>query len=547
MCADLILYSDAIFDSVQDQPFAGGIAIKGNKILAVGERSAIEQYKDSGTEVKELGDKLIMPGFVDSHGHYTSGASYMGEVALHDMERFHSEEECAKAIGEFAETHKNIALIKGQGWYLSYWGDDAEFPTAASLDKYVPDRPACLIASDLHSLWMNTKAMELCGLKDMVDELDRDHVLVDENDNPTGVVREAGFKVLGKLESLFALSPEEQEKKDRADQEALMHALNEQGITAFSDVNFVLPENLKRDYKHMKALDTEGRMTIRLYIYPGTNFKPEKLKDILPYKNYFSSDELHIAGVKNILDGVTATFTAMMLEPYADNPDEKGVPAVEQNKLDEWVREANSLGLSCRIHCIGDGAVREALDSYEKSGRVNDMIGIRNAIEHIEVIHPDDIPRFGKLRVIASMQPRHQILDRGEKLYRVGLERAKYEWAFRSIKDGGAHIALGTDYPVVTFRTYENIYMGVTKKDLDGTQYGTMSPNEKLTLAQCIKGYTIEGAYINSMEDKVGTLEAGKYADITVADRNLFAIDENDIKDCCSVMTVFNGKIVYER
>lgn len=547
MCADLILYSDAIFDSVQDQPFAGGIAIKGNKILAVGERSAIEQYKDSGTEVKELGDKLIMPGFVDSHGHYTSGASYMGEVALHDMERFHSEEECAKAIGEFAEAHKNIALIKGQGWYLSYWGDDAEFPTAASLDKYVPDRPACLIASDLHSLWMNTKAMELCGLKDMVDELDRDHVLVDENDNPTGVVREAGFKVLGKLESLFALSPEEQEKKDRADQEALMHALNEQGITAFSDVNFVLPENLKRDYKHMKALDTEGRMTIRLYIYPGTNFKPEKLKDILPYKNYFSSDELHIAGVKNILDGVTATFTAMMLEPYADNPDEKGVPAVEQNKLDEWVREANSLGLSCRIHCIGDGAVREALDSYEKSGRVNDMIGIRNAIEHIEVIHPDDIPRFGKLRVIASMQPRHQILDRGEKLYRVGLERAKYEWAFRSIKDGGAHIALGTDYPVVTFRTYENIYMGVTKKDLDGTQYGTVSPNEKLTLAQCIKGYTIEGAYINSMEDKVGTLEAGKYADITVADRNLFAIDENDIKDCCSVMTVFNGKIVYER
>ena len=241
---------------MQDEPFAGGIAIKGKKIIAVGDRKDIEKYQGAGTEVKDFGDKLIMPGFVDSHGHYTSGATYMGETALHDMEQFSSEEECARAVGEFAEAHKDIELIKGQGWYLSYWGDDAEFPTAASLDRYVPDRPVYLIASDLHSLWLNTKAMELCRLKDMVEELDRDHILVDENDNPTGVVREAGFEVIEKLESLFALSPEEQEKKDRADQEALMHALNEPGITAFSDVNFVLPENLKTDFRHMQDIDT---------------------------------------------------------------------------------------------------------------------------------------------------------------------------------------------------------------------------------------------------------------------------------------------------
>lgn len=546
MKADLILYSDAIFDSVKDEPFAGGIAIKGKTILAVGSRDEIKEYEGEDTDIKNFGDKLIMPGFVDSHGHYVSGAHYMGEVALHEMEQYKSEEECAKAIGEFAKAHEDIQLIKGQGWYLSYWGDDAEFPTAKSLDRYVPDKPAYLVASDLHSVWMNSKAMEICGLKDMIEELDREHVLVDENDNPTGVVREAGFAVIAKLEEMFALSEEEQLRKDRADQEALMHALNEQGITAFSDVNFVLPENLKSHYMHMKAIDEAGDMTIRLYIYPGTNFKPEKLKEIPEFKNYFTSDELKIAGVKNILDGVTATYTAVMLEPYADNPEEKGVPAVEQEVLDEWVREANSLGLSCRIHCIGDGAVRGALDSYEKSGKTNDMSEIRNAVEHIEVIDPDDIPRFGKLNVIASMQPRHQILDKGEKLYRVGLERSKYEWAFKSIKDCGAHIALGTDYPVVTYRTYENIYMGVTKRDLDGTQYGTMSPAERLTLAQCIKGYTVEGAYINSMENKVGTLEAGKYADITIANKNLFAIDEDDIKDCYSVMTIFNGKVVYE-
>ncbi len=550
MTADLILYSNAIFDSVKDEPFAGGIAIKGEKIIAVGDRKEIEKYEGVCTEVKEFKDRLIMPGFVDSHGHYADGAQYLGEIALHDMERFKSEEECAKAVEEFAEAHEELKLIKGQGWYLSYWGDDAQFPTAASLDKYVPDKPVYLVASDLHSLWLNTKAIELSGLKEMlgkVEKFDTEHVLVDDNGNPTGVVREIGGAITDKLESLCALTPEAQERKDKEAQEALMHALNEQGITAFSDVSFVLPENLKTHYKHMKAFDDADEMTIRLYIYPGTNFNPEKLKDIPPYKQYFSSDELNIAGVKNILDGVTATFTAVMLEPYADNPNEKGVPAVDKPILDEWVREANSLGLSCRIHCIGDGAVRGALDSYELSGKTNDMSKMRNAIEHIEVIHPDDIPRFGKLGVIASMQPRHQILDRGEKLYRVGLERSKYEWAFKSIIDGGAHLALGTDYPVVTFRTYENIYMGVTKRDLDGTQYGSMSPNEKLTLAQCIKGYTVEGAYINSMEDKVGTLEVGKYADITIADKNLFAIDADDIKDCCSIMTIFNGKVVYER
>lgn len=547
MSADLILYSDAIFDSVKDEPFAGGIAIEGKKIIAVGSREEIKKYENPGTEIKDFKDQLIMPGFVDSHGHYASGAQYMGETALHDMERFCSEEECAKAVGEFADAHKDIAIIKGQGWYLSYWGDNAEFPTAASLDKYVPDRPVYLVASDLHSVWMNTKAMKICRLKELIDELDRKHVLVDENDNPTGVVREAGMGVISKLESIYALSEEERQKKSREDQEALMHALNEQGITAFSDVNFVLPEELKNHYMHMKNIEDEGRLTIRLYIYPGTNFEPERLKEIPAFKEYFSSDEINIAGVKNILDGVTATYTAVMLEPYEDNPNERGVPAVEQDTLDAWVEEANRLGLSCRIHCIGDGAVRGALDSYEKSGKVNNLSKIRNAIEHIEVISPEDIPRFGQLGVIASMQPRHQILDKGEKLYRVGLERSKYEWAFKSIKDGGAHIALGSDYPVVTFRTYENIYMGMTKRDLDGTQYGTMSQAERLTLAQCIKGYTVEGAYINSMEDKVGTLEPGKYADITIADKNLFAIDEDDIKDCCSVMTIFNGRVVYER
>lgn len=262
MGADLILYSDAIFDSVKDYPFAGGIAIEGKKILAVGSREEIKKYEMPGTQVRDFKDQLIMPGFVDSHGHYADGAHYMGEVALHDMEQFSSEEECAKAVGKFAAAHPDIAIIKGQGWYLSYWGDNAEFPTAASLDRYVSDRPVYLVASDLHSVWMNTKAMEICGLRNLLEELDRNHVLVDENDNPTGVVREAGFQVMEIMERKYALPEEEQKKKDRADQEALMHALNEQGITAFSDVSFITPDKLKTHYAYMKDIEDEGKLTI---------------------------------------------------------------------------------------------------------------------------------------------------------------------------------------------------------------------------------------------------------------------------------------------
>lgn len=546
MAADLILYSNAIFDAVHDEPFAGGIAVEGKKILKVGTKEEIQKYENPGCTIKDYGDGLIMPGFIDSHGHYTDGARYLCETAIHDMEGCRSEEECGQWVKAFADEHPDARVIRGQGWYMSYWGKDADFPSRKTLDKYVSDRPVVLTASDLHSIWLNTRACEMYGLKEHMEELGEGHVILDADGQPTGVVRERGFDIDRFFEEMMI--PEGgTAARDRHDQEALMHALNEQGITGFSDVSFIHPADLKEHYRHMKAIDDAGQMTIRLYIYPGTDYDADMLKDIIPYEDYFTSDEMHISGVKNILDGVTSTYTAVLVEPYDDRPDTKGLPVTDQQTANAWVKEANRLGLSCRIHCIGDGAVRMALDAYEESAKTNDMTRIRNGIEHIEMIHPDDIARFGKQKVFASMQPRHQILDKGEKLIRCGIERSKYEWNFKSIMDAGGHIALGTDYPVVTYRTYENIYMGVTTRDLDGTQYGTTSRDQVFTLAQALKGYTIEGARLNSMDDLVGTLEPGKYADITVADKNLFAIDEDEIKDCCSVATIFNGKLVYER
>lgn len=546
MDADLVLFSNAIFDSVKDVPFPGGVAIVGKKIAAVGSREEILPYCGAHTRVEELGDKLVMPGFIDSHGHFDGGAEYYFEVACHDLESCGSEEECAKMMGEFAASHPELPYYTGQGWYLSYWGENVPFPTAKSLDRYVPDKPVFLTASDVHSMWLNTKAMEVVDFKELTKDLSDDYVIRDEAGNPTGVIREKSFAVKEAMDKLYAKSPEEEARLNKEHQAGLIKALNKAGITGFSDVNFVEPSRLVEHYQYLKELEAEGQLTARIYIYPGTAYRCDTLSEIKDYEPMFDSDVFHISGVKNIYDGVTATYTAVMLEPYSDMPDSKGVPVTDQETLDAWVKEANRLGYSCRLHCIGDGAVRAALDAYERSNEVNDNSDLRNGIEHIEVIHPDDIPRFGKLGVVASMQPRHQILDKGEKLIRCGMERSRYEWAFHSIISAGGRIALGTDYPVSDFNPYENIYFGVTTRDLDGTQYGTTSREEVLTLAEAIKGYTVEGAYLNHMDDKLGTLEIGKYADITVADRNLFDIPADAIKDCHSVMTIMDGKIVYE-
>jgi len=197
------------------------------------------------------------------------------------------------------------------------------------------------------------------------------------------------------------------------------------------------------------------------------------------------------------------------------------------------------------VHCTGDAAVRSALNSFEKSLAINGDRDFRNAIEHMDMVSDEDVPRFAKLGVIASMQPAHLIMGKGIGTVRYG-RRAKSEWRFRDLISAGARIAIGTDMAVVECDPYLTIYKAVTRKDIDGSQYSPYSIGQAMTLPEVLKGYTIGGAYNNRMEEKVGTLEAGKYADIIVADRNLFTIPTDELKDCRTILTVFNGRIVYD-
>lgn len=538
--ATLIIYSEAIFTGLTEKPISGGIAINLDKILYVGRKDQLDSYKGEDTIIKDYGDSLVMPGFVDAHDHFMQGAQFTSKHFCSTLNKAHSEEECVLMMVEFAKQYPDLDRYFGYGWLPSYWGENAVFPTKRSLDKHFPDKPVYLRAVDGHSEWMNSAALKESGYtKDWKPAFGSVDTFPDGELN--GLVREGGDLLARKYDIL--LPDEEVELLQRN----FMRLLNAKGITTFTEMSAYLPEDIDSSYEFVKKMDDAGEMTVRLFLYPGTDIDPDRISEIAPFRDKYDSDTLRINGLKGFADGVTSTYTAAMLEPYTDKPDDSGYLNYPANQYHAWVKEANRQGYGTRVHCIGDLAVRTLLDAYEESNRCNDNSKLRNTIEHIEVINPQDIFRFKELGVVPSMQPLHLPLDEFDKIYRCGVKRSHYEWIHKTILDTGAILAIGTDYPVADFDPIPNVYNAITRKGMNGVQYGEYTAKEKLSLEETLKAYTYGSAYALKMEDKIGTLEPGKYADIAIMDKNLFAIPEDDILDTQIVLTIMNGNIVYEK
>ena len=310
----------------------------------------------------------------------------------------------------------------------------------------------------------------------------------------------------------------------------------------------VPPENIVPFYSNVKRLENNGELTVRMYLYPGTaRMASEGMEKIFQYAEFINSDKMKICGVKAVVDGVPATYTACLLEPYSDKPDTKGMTVLPPEAFADYIVAANKIGLPVRIHAVGDGAVRLSLDGFEKSLKVNGRHGLRNAIEHMDAVPDADLHRFAELDVIASMQPAHLIMDNRISEERLGKDRARYSWSFRRLINAGARLALGTDAPVVSANLYESIYMALYRKNLEGVSMDREGiENQALTLPEALKGFTIDGAYLHGVDDQVGTLEAGKFADIIVSNINLFEASEEELKTAHCVFTLFDGNIVYE-
>lgn len=538
MGADLIIKSNCIFDSVKDEPFAGFVAVKDNKIQNVSEDiDELDKWADFETRIYDVGDKLVVPGFHDSHTHLILAGMYKSCV---NLGKARSEEEAAKILKDYCDANPTEGWIYGFNWYHVFW-DVKELPNKKTLDKYFPDRPVLLINAEAHGAWVNSKALEIAGVTKETENPFGGEIAHDENGEPTGFLYESAMSLVTKY--ALELSPEQETlflKK-------FMEAAAELGITSVVDVQPYFGSDLGSLDTYVD-LDARGELTVR--ITAASNLLGD-LDKALENSRKYRTDKVRANMLKQFVDGVFTTHTALVCEDYEDAPGNKGTPLYELDKMEDAVKEAHKRGLWIKIHAIGDWAIKFTIDAYEKAIKEYGLNGCRHAIEHVELVPDGYLEKFRKLCLIPSVQPEHVGLmptwEGEEYRYVLGEERAGRTWQFKSLLEQAGVLAIGSDCPVVDNNPFYAIHRGVTRLHDDMLPEGGWNPTEKLTVADVLRGYTYGSAYGIGREHELGTLEPGKFADIVVVDRNLFDIDPAEIREAKVDMTIMDGKVIFER
>lgn len=532
--ADIVLSSDAIFTGLTHEPTSGAIAILGDKILSVGSKAEIEPFIGSGTKVFNYGNQLIMPGFHDFHLHIMFSALSLTSINLFEAR---SAQEAAAKVLEFSKECPGEEWIIGMQWDAGYWHDKQE-PHYKILDAVIPNRPVVLFHAEGHYTWVNSKAMELAGVTEEIRDPDFGRYERDKNGLLTGILYEEAQQIV--LKEALRLT---QNKKETILKEFL-RLLSQYGITSVNDL-FAPIDDFLQDYDLFEKLDKQGELTTRFHITPELDGNLDKAQIL---RNKYVSKKLQFSGLKQFVDGTVTGHTAYFLKPYSDQLDICGHPALDPEVLIDRVVKADELGFRIRFHAIGDAAIRLALDAFEEAVRKNGKRDSRHTVEHIEVIDSDDIERFSKLGVIASMQPDHMAASSREVYSSIiGPEREKNAFLTKSLLNTGASLALGTDFPVsISLNPMRQIYTAITRVDSSGDSQNTWHPEQKLTLAEALQAYTYGSAHGCFREHELGTIEEGKLADLVVLDRNLFDIPESEVLKTKVELTINDGKVVHK-
>lgn len=538
MNADIVLKSNVIFDSISESPFDGFVAVKGNKITGVGERKEADRFTGADTKVYEYKDKLVMAGFHDSHTHLLMAGLYKTHVNLLNAR---SEEEAALLVKKAADAsrHKEGWVI-GFSWYHVFW-DNRTLPAKKSLDRYFPDRPVFLLNAEAHGAWVNSKALEIAGIARDTPDPFGGKIARDEIGEATGFLYESAVGLVGKYALVFTAEQEKQLIR------AYMAAAAEYGITSLNDMQPYFHGNMG-SLEVYSDMDRKGELTVRIHAAPDLL---GDLDQVVRWRERYGSDKLKVGLLKQFLDGVVTTHTALVLEEYADAPGNSGISLNDTEAIKNAVPEAHRRGLSVKLHSCGDKSARMALDYYENAVRMYGKNQCRHAIEHLEIIKKEDIARFRELGVIPSVQPEHialtQRFDENPYPVALGKERAGKTWPLKSLHDAAGVLAIGSDCPVVDNDPFLEIYRAVTRLHNDGQPEGGWNPAEKLSMYEVLRSYTYGSAYGVNREEELGTLEPGKFADIIVIDRNLFTVDPSEIMGSRVDMTMMDGKVIFER
>lgn len=530
--ADLVLINGVVRTLDAADSVAEAVAVRDGRIFRVGRTADLKALAGPETRLVDLGGAAVYPGFIDSHTHFLSGGFALANIQLRDVR---SREEFAARIAAKARE-----LDKGE-WILSGDWDHEQFtpvelPRRDWIDAVSPDNPVCVNRYDGHQVLANGAALALAGVTRNTPVPAGGEIVKDpKTGEPTGILKDAAADLV------YRVIPEPSMKaKLRAAETALKHAA-EHGVTSVHEMadasSFEVYEELFR----------QGRMTARLYVYIPID--EVGLFARLKLKTPFGNDFLKIGGLKAFVDGSLGSATAYFFEPYADDPSTSGLLATQmfpEGVMEKRVLEADRAGLQVAIHAIGDRAISMLLDIYEKAAAANGPRDRRWRIEHAQHVRPADIARFGKLGLIASVQPYHAYDDGRWAERKIGKERARTTYAFRSLKDGGAVLAFGSDWTVAPLDPVSGIFAAVTRATSDGKNPGGWVPEEKISVAEAVRGYTTGGAYAEFAEKDKGTIEPGKLADLVVLDKDLFALPADHIRDARVLMTVVGGKAVYE-
>src|ERR1700682_4908597 len=536
--ADIIVVHGRVYTEDPKQPWAQAVAIYRGKIVAVGTDPEIERRRGMGTKVINAGGKLVLPGFVDCHIHFIDGSFSLGRV---NLEGAKDPADIQKRLRAYASEHPGDDWILGRGWNYAMFGPEA-LPDKKYLDEIFPNRPVFLEGYDGHTYWANSKALVLAGIaRETPDPLNGTMVRDTKTGETTCALKESAQDLVAKIipkpsrvEKLLALR-------------AGMKWANQHGITRVHSAG--------QDFEALDLFDEmrhRGDLTVRMYIAYFLNppeLRHEDLDAIEHARKKFHDDWIDASAVKFMVDGVVESHTAAMLEPYSDDPSLKGKLFWEPANYKAAVAELDKHNLQLFTHAIGDYAVRTALDAYENAETRNHKRDLRPRIEHIETIAASDIPRFGKLGVIASMQPLHSYPDSNTLdvwARNAGPDRASRAWAWKSISDAGGRLAFGSDWPVVTLNPWEGIQTAVTRQTSEGKPEAGFVPEQRLTVAQAIEGYTLDAAFAGRREKTEGSLEKSKLADLIIVSQNVFEIDPHKISETKVRTTIVGGQVVYQ-
>jgi len=535
--AKTILLNGRIYTLDSRQPWAEAVAISGGKILAVGSVKDVSSYRDSSTKVIDLGGRLVLPGFTDCHIHFMDGSLGLTQVILNGATTV---AEIQKRVKEYAAAHPKETWITGMGWTYPTFAPSA-LPDKKFLDEVVSDRPVYLVAFDGHSSWANSKALATAGIKRDTPDPANGKIVRDNNGEATGALQEAA----GDLVAKFLPKPSREERLSAL--RLGMHEANKFGL--------VRVHSAGQDFEWLDLYDElrrQGDLTLRFYIayfLDPPELTGDAINKIEAARRTYKDEWISGGVVKTMLDGVVEAHTAAMLTPYSDDPTQTGKLFWEPEKYKQAVKELDRRGLQIFTHAIGDRAVRLSLDAYEQAEKSNQTHDTRPRIEHIETISAQDIPRFGKLGVVASFQPLHAYPDEDTlKIWarNVGPERAQRAWVWRSIESTGGLLAFGSDWPVVTLNPWPGVQNALTRQTTEGDPRDGFVPKERISLEDTIKAYTLGAALAGRREKTEGSIEPGKLADLIVLSQDLFKIPPTEIVKTEVLLTFVAGKVVYQ-